>query len=116
MQEHRVGDGFGESVHPAPHVLVPFCRAHRFVEHGIKGLGKRGRGEEVSGTGTAEKNKTTSKADLNECNGKQKTNHGVKSVWGPDGFTLRENWYMGLIRLRSLMMKKRSDALSAAGR
>lgn len=32
------------------------------------------------------------------------------------GFTLRENWYMGLILLRSLMMKKRSDALSAAGR
>lgn len=59
VQEHRVGDGFGESVHPAPHVLVPFCRAHRFVEHGIKGLGKRGRGEEVSGTGTAEKNKKT---------------------------------------------------------
>lgn len=53
---------------------------------------------------------------MNRCNRKQKTNHGVKSVWGPNGFTLRENWYMGLIRLRSLMMKKRSDALSAAGR
>lgn len=55
MQEYRVGDGFGESVHPAPHVLVPLRRAHRLVEHTIKGLEEERKGEEVSGSGTAGK-------------------------------------------------------------
>lgn len=128
-------------MHSRPNILIPFGTLHCFAKHGVKALEQNQKEKSAWIRNAYIKAGAQSNFDIKAYIKADFCNHGCaytiafffkkrkiqenqnglsffknSTKNNAKGFTLRENWYMRLILLRSLMMKKRRDALSAAGR